>query len=608
MNKRNNKKKPSTYYVVIFLSTVMILMAAITTYNQVVTPAEVTPLLFFNQALSEAETVYYWDFDQMVKDDKVDTIYYSQTNQDMVFTLKANETDSTEEVDPYDISRARVTRYAANEDFRLSFLNRGVDVERVVEQSSGATFGTTLFLIISFLPVAFMAYMLYWWVTKGINGSKITANEIIQKSSTTLDDIIGLDETKEELQIIIELIKNVDKSNDVGAKIPHGILLSGPPGVGKTMIAKAIANASGVPFLSANGSDFQEMYVGAGAKHVRELFSIARKHAPCIIFIDEFDAIGTKRNSAASSSEDRRTINALLKEMDGFKPLEKVFVLAATNYPEQLDSAITRSGRFDREISIQPPKDWKSRYELFKHYFEDKKLAEDVNLESYARTLAGYTGADIAAVCNEAALVAIGKNMSYIDDLCIETAIDKKVFKGTYSKDKGNEEDLKIVAYHEAGHAIVSLLLGLGVTRASIKPTTSGVGGAIFNGDSDSQFMRKSDLEARIKSAYAGRASEEVFFGDVTTGASNDITQATMYLDKYANVVGFDGESGLLNLSAIGIKPENTKRRLEQLSEEFYSETVKLVTENKGLIEKLANALLSKETLSGEEVKTLLEL
>lgn len=563
------------------------------------------PKQFYLQALENAETIPYLEFEELLNSGQVDEVYYCQTNENMVYTLYTEDSKQAEADGKdysYTIKEAYITDYPANTDFRIGILHAGVDLNRIVLDE-----GTTLLKIItSWVPTLILIGTLIWWVSYSAPVKKVKEDDIIQTSNITFDDIIGLDETKEELNIIVNLIKNTISGKEIGARVPHGVLLSGPPGVGKTLIAKAIAHESGVPFINVSGSDFQEIYVGSGAKKVRELFDLARKKAPCIIFIDEFDAIGTSRNSHAVNSEDRKTINAFLKELDGFKPLEQVFILAATNFPEDLDSAVTRSGRFDREITIRPPKDWRVRLELFEFYFKDKKLAEDVNLESISKTLAGYTGADIASVCNESALVALGKEKKFIDMECIETAIDKKIFKGNYVKDSKMDADLRIVAYHEAGHAVASIILGETVSRASIRATTSGVGGAVFREDDESQFMTRKGMINRIKIAYAGRAAEEIFMGDVTTGAYNDFKQATENLKSYVNFVGFDNEEfGVLNYKCVNSHyiSEEAVKRMTELSKKFYAETVELIKENDSMVKSLAEELLSREVMTGREIE-----
>lgn len=560
---------------------------------------------FLEQMSEVAERITYPELVMKMRNGEIDTIYYNTGKENMVATKKLDEERDITEDDCY------VIYYPAGDDFRTTMLSFGVNLVLCKNANTSSIVSVILSGIFSICPLIIIIWFYLKLLQGPVNGVK--DSEIIQKSDVKLDDIIGLDEIKDELNIIIKLISNPDSGRQLGAEIPHGILLSGPAGVGKTMIAKAISNAAGVPFISMNGSDFQEIYVGNGAKRIRELFAIARKNSPCIVFVDEFDAIGTKRDSFASTSEDTKTINALLKEMDGFTKLENVFVIAATNFPEKLDDSIKRSGRFDREITVNPPKDANVRLLMFKHYLKGKPLSDDVNLELLSKTVVGFTGADIATVCNEAALVAVAKDLPYITNDCLSEAVDKKIFKGLYSKDKGHEPDRKVVAYHEAGHAVMTMLCNQKVSRASIKSTTSGVGGVVFGQDSESQFVTQTELRNKIKIAYAGRIAEALTFPDVTTGASNDIQQATKILKSYVCSYGFNPNIGLLNLDTLYTEHiysvDDITEQIIALSKEIYKEAYELLsnTDNYAMVKKLAEKLLEVEVLSGDEIVDFLK-
>lgn len=569
---------------------------------------------FFNQMYDEAEKVSYNEFQLLLVEGVVDRVYYNTTKEFMVFTLTTEEALTAKEAGEaytYDVLDTRVTTYAAGENFRENMLLHDVDLRLVRESNSGTL---VIQMLLTVLPVVLMIASLVW-IMKAVKGQGGDINEqlVLERSTVKLSDVIGLDEVLSELNIIIKLISDPHEGVRLGAKIPHGILLSGPAGVGKTMIAKAISNEANVPFMTVNGSDFQELYVGNGARRVRQLFQQARAKAPCIIFIDEFDAIGTKRDSAKAHSEDVKTINALLKEMDGFKPLDGVFVIAATNFPEKLDSAVIRSGRFDREVHINPPKNWKVRKSLFDVYLKDKPLAEDVDVDRLAKTVGGFTGADIAAVCNEAALVALSRGTAFLTQSCFEEAIDRKLFKGSYSKDDNEGKDKEIVAYHEAGHAIMAILTGSPVSRASIRPTTSGVGGAVMHEDKDSQFITQTDMENRVKICCAGRIAEQLQFKEVTTGASNDIQQATNVVAKAICQLGFNNKIGFVNtvvLQEAGI-PDMKGTALDEITDTMhilYESAEKILTENFMLVDILAKRLMEVQVMSGDEILEYLKL
>ena len=378
------------------------------------------------------------------------------------------------------------------------------------------------------------------------------------------------------------------------------------------MLAKAVAHEAGLNFISVDSSNLVEMYVGLGARRVREAFKKARKVSPCVLFFDELDAVGAKRGSQRSHRENDQTINALLTEMDGFQSTDNVFVIAATNRSDSLDDALVRSGRFDRKVKIEAPKKWETRKELFDHYLKDHKIADDVDTEILAKQVVGFSGADIAAVIREATLVSYRNEVEGISQDNIEEAIDKIVFKGNRTSGKEHEEDVKVVAYHEAGHAIATMATGNDVSRISIRGMTSGVGGAVFGSDNDRAFESKKDIEDSIIIAYAGRASEEVFFGkgNITQGASNDISKATTMLYQYVAKYGFDSDFGLVDydvLTSNGLVMERSiTDRISAISTGLYQRTLDLMKDHKEETEILAKKLIEVKTLDGNEVLALL--
>ena len=566
---------------------------------------------------ADYEEVLWNDFIEMAKDGEIDTVYYDGDNSEYLeFTLLNDETKNMSRKEralyEYPEESWRKTLNPKTKDvggLRDTLLRLGVNMRYKAEQEVLDALTGLAGLIV---PIFFLVMLikLLMGQTRGF-----APRDVMRSSSVRFADVIGHEEVLDDLRFITKLIKDPSLGESLGVKIPKGVLLSGPPGTGKTMLAKAVAGESGVPFISVSGSDFKELYVGMGAKKVRQLFKIARDNAPCILFIDEIDAVGAARDTRQfSTSEDTQTINALLKEMDGFTSRDGVFLFAATNHPEKLDKALKRSGRFDREITINAPRTWKVRKALLDHYLKDKAVSDDVCTESLARQLVGFTGADMAMICNEAGIVAMMHDKKFIDMECLEEAVDRKVFNGSRSKAGHYEEDKKVIAYHEAGHAVVTYLCGEPISRASIIGTTSGVGGAVFGEDAQTLLTSKTQLENKIMICFGGRASEQIKFNSITTGASNDIDQATGLLKAYYFKYGFSDDFGLLNVLSLvqDFGPDSGSptpiERLSDASKCFYAKTLKLLSEDNhyDLVEKLATKLLECETLSGKEIDALL--
>lgn len=550
------------------------------------------------------------EFYELMEDGKVDKVLYNPSNEYMVVCLGGEATSSLsieEKMEyKYGVEDKRLAPYTATEDFRKELLEKDIILE-VVRQDTNME--DILIRVISFsLPLLVYGFLLYKMMN--LNSHNLDEKELIQKSDVKFSDVIGCDEVLDDIKFITELIKNPNKGESIGATVPKGILLVGKPGTGKTLIAKAIAGEASVPFIYVNSSSLIELYVGVGAKRIRKIFEVAKKNSPCIIFIDEIDSIGVKRGSG-ENSEKEQTINELLTQMDGFKNRGDIFIIAATNRPDKLDKALIRSGRFDRRIDINPPRDWHVRRDLLEFYLNKFQYEKNIDLDTISKQLVGFTGSDIAMICNEASLIAIMSDKEKIDYDCIEEAIDKKIFNGNRSKKEQHLNDKMIVAYHEAGHASMHYLLGLPIARATIIGTTSGVGGAVFGEDTESQFRTKEYYENQVKVCYAGRASEEIKFGVVTQGASSDITQATSILDDYMYKLGFDTSFGLLDLDFIAerkfIDTSSIFPSLQEKSKSLYNETVELLKSNYDIVEKIACKLLENETLSGDEIKAILE-
>ena len=442
-----------------------------------------------------------------------------------------------------------------------------------------------------------------------------------EKNRVTFDDVAGVDEEKEELEEIVEFLKNPKKFTDMGARIPKGVLLVGQPGTGKTLLAKAVAGEAGVPFYSISGSDFVEMFVGVGASRVRDLFEQAKKNAPCIIFIDEIDAVGRQRGAGLGGGHDEReqTLNQLLVEMDGFSDNEGVIILAATNRPDVLDKALLRAGRFDRQIVVGSP-DVKAREQILEVHARKKKLADDVDLKVIAKNTSGFAGADLENVLNEAALLAARRNYKEIGMKEIEDAM-VKVTMGPEKKTRvRSEKENRLVAYHEAGHAVVSRYLPTQdpVHQISIIPRGMAGGYTMYRPTEDKSFMSKTEMEENIVSLLGGRVAEALILNDISTGASNDIERASQIarnmVTKYGmsekvGTVMFGGGEGEVFLGRDFAQTKDYSEETAALIDEevkrivqtAYEKAVKILTEHVDKLHAVAGVLMEKEKIEGEE-------
>lgn len=441
------------------------------------------------------------------------------------------------------------------------------------------------------------------------------------KNKVTFDDVAGIDEEKEELQEIVEFLKNPKKFTDMGARIPKGVLLVGQPGTGKTLLAKAVAGEAGVPFFIISGSDFVEMFVGVGASRVRDLFEEAKRNAPCIIFIDEIDAVGRQRGAGLGGGHDEReqTLNQMLVEMDGFSANEGVIVLAATNRPDVLDKALLRPGRFDRQIVVPAP-DVKAREQILEVHSKKKKLAEDVDLKVIAKNTSGFTGADLENLLNEAALLTARRDKQEIGEKEIEDAMIK-VTMGPEKKTRvRSNKEKRLVAYHEAGHAVVSKFLPTQdpVHEISIIPRGMAGGYTMYRPAEDKSFISKTEMEENIVSLLGGRVSEQLVLGDISTGASNDIERATQIAKSMCTKYGMSDRIGTITLGSsqdevflgrdfaqeksyseetAGIIDEEIKNIIDHA----YEEAKSILSKNRDKLDKVAAVLIEKEKITGDE-------
>ncbi|MCX7648326.1 MAG: ATP-dependent zinc metalloprotease FtsH [Elusimicrobiales bacterium] len=478
-----------------------------------------------------------------------------------------------------------------------------------------------------------LLFVLAWWfiffrqanVTgkQAMNFAKSKARQIDpKKNKITFKDVAGCDEAKEELADIVDYLKNPDKYKTLGGTLPKGVLLYGAPGTGKTLLAKAVAGEAGVSFFSASGSEFVEMFVGVGAARVRDLFERAKKNAPAIIFVDELDAVGRHRFAGIGGGHDEReqTLNQLLIELDGFEVKEGIILIAATNRPDVLDPALLRPGRFDRRINVPIP-DIKGRTEILKVHAKKIKLSESVDLSVIAQRTPGFSGADLANIINEAAIIAAKKNKESVEFEELEEAIEKTIAGPQRRSRIISEKEKKIIAYHEAGHALVAKLLKDTdpVHKISIIPRGPALGYTLQLPQEDKYLTSKSEILSKLSILLAGRASEEVVFGEITTGAGDDLSKATAYAQKMVMEFGMSEKIGPLSLkkdenevflgrdivkqhSYSNETAKNIDDEIKRIVNDAYYKAKSILMENKLILDKIVEKLMEKETINGEEL------
>ena len=521
-----------------------------------------------------------------------------------------------------------------------SFMNYTEDFVKngsfTLEEKSESIFVTILGFLTPFGLL--IIFFIFWFIMMGgpnsnqaggktlsFGKSKARMMTTADKNKVTFDDVAGVDEEKEELEEIVQFLKNPKKFTDMGARIPKGVLLVGQPGTGKTLLAKAVAGEAGVPFFIISGSDFVEMFVGVGASRVRDLFDEAKRNAPCIVFIDEIDAVGRQRGAGLGGGHDEReqTLNQLLVEMDGFSENEGVIVLAATNRPDVLDKALLRAGRFDRQIVVGLP-DVKAREQILEVHSRKKKLADDVDLKIIAKNTSGFAGADLENVLNEAALLAARRNLAEIGMKEIEDAM----FKVTMGPEKKtrvrSEKENRLVSYHEAGHAVVSHYLTTQdpVHQISIVPRGMAGGYTMYRPTEDKNFMSKTEMEENIVSLLGGRVAEALILNDISTGASNDIERATQIARSMVTKYGMSDRIGTLTLGSsqnevfLGRDFAQSKEYSEETAaiideevkkivDKAYNEAKQILTEHVDKLHAVAGVLLEKEKIEADEFEAI---
>ena len=538
-------------------------------------------------------TVPYEQFLEYVNNDEVSKIQIGDSDKFTFYVGEGDEAKTFRSTNPdYDT-------------FKKDMLEAGVDVE--VEKKANLSWLTSLIM-----PIAIFGGF-FWFMSKQMgNNEKIGIQYDKSENKVTFDNVAGLTEVKADLKDVTDFLSNPNKYTQSGAKLPKGVLLYGPPGTGKTLLAKAMAGEANANFIFLSGSDFSNKFIGVGGDRVRKLFQDARKQAPCIIFIDEIDAVGGNREGNMHS-ENRNTLNALLAEMDGFNTGDGIMVIAATNRLEDLDPALVRPGRFDNIFAVPLPSTTEERKEIIEVYKRGKKFDKSVDFNMLAKQMIGSSPAEIEAVMNEASILATKRNAGVVRKEDLDEAYLKKVLKGHVKEnDERDEEQLRLVAYHEAGHALVGTMLGQEATKVTIQPSSSGAGGfTIFNPSKLGMYSKK-ELEERIMALYAGRVSEELLVGpaNITTGASNDIERATAIVKSIVSQYGMcsgDNAPTILDYSQVDGSDKFVMEAMNELARNLYKRTKDLLEENRNKLDKMASELLDKETLSGDEIMAIVK-
>ena len=568
--------------------------------------------LYQFQKTSSAEEITYDKFLNMIKHHKVQEVTISS---DKIMIKAKKEKGETTAKEYY-------TGVVDDDTLSERLYEAGVKYEQEIPDTTSMM---VLNVIATFLPIVLIVAMFYWSFKRMSKGGgmmgigKSKAKMYVEKETgVTFKDVAGQDEAKESLQEVVDFLHNPGKYTGVGAKLPKGALLVGPPGTGKTLLAKAVAGEAKVPFFSLSGSAFVEMYVGVGASRVRDLFKQAQQMAPCIIFIDEIDAIGKSRDNQLGGNDEReQTLNQLLAEMDGFDTNKGLLLLAATNRPEILDPALLRPGRFDRRIIVERP-DLKGRVEVLKVHAKDVRMDETVDLEEIALATSGAVGSDLANMINEAAINAVKHGRNAVSQKDLFEAVEV-VLVGKEKKDRiMSQEERRIVSYHEVGHALVSALQkdSEPVQKITIVPRTMGALGYVMQTPEEEKFLNtKKELEAMLVGMLGGRAAEEIVFDTVTTGASNDIEKATKVARSMITQYGMSEKFGLIGLESIQNRyldgravmncGEATAAEIDQevmeMLKKAYDEAKRLLTEHREALDKIAAFLIEKETITGKE-------
>ncbi|MBR5596215.1 MAG: ATP-dependent zinc metalloprotease FtsH [Lachnospiraceae bacterium] len=574
-----------------------------------------------------SKEIPYNEFVTMLEEGKVESVFIASDR--VIIYPKEKEESQTQNITLMLIQLNNEFTYytgraESNDTLTQRLLEAGVEIEPEIPESSNLL---TDMLLTYALPLL-LVWIVFGFIMKRMGGGggpmgvgKSNAKVYVQKETgVTFKDVAGEDEAKESLQEVVDFLHNPGKYAKIGAKLPKGALLVGPPGTGKTLLAKAVAGEAHVPFFSLTGSDFIELYVGVGASRVRDLFKEATKNAPCIIFIDEIDAIGRSRDSRFSgggNEEREQTLNQLLSEMDGFDSSKGILILGATNRPEILDKALLRPGRFDRRIIVDKP-DLKGRVEILKVHAKDVKMDETVDFDAIALATSGAVGSDLANMINEAAINAVKEGREYVSQKDLFDAVEQ-VLVGKEKKDRiMSKEERKIVSYHEVGHALISALQKNSepVQKITIVPRTMGALGYVMHVPEEEKYLNtEAELRDRLVSILGGRAAEEIVFDTVTTGAANDIEKATDIAKAMITQYGMSKRFGLMGLATIqnkyldgsatlncsDVTAAAVDEEVKDMLKDSYQQAISLLQENRDVMDKLAEFLIEKETITGKE-------
>lgn len=598
---KNGNKNHST--IVIFIAVTLITLLVMNFFNKMVKD-------------STSQEITYDEFLEMVDKDLVKEI-----------TLSSDTITIVPKVQPLGSGNVEISYYTGRIPTDIGLVERLEEADvKFNEEIPDTTTSLILNVILSFAPLI-VIWILMGVVMRKMGGGggvmgvgKSKAKVYVQKETgVTFKDVAGQDEAKESLQEVVDFLENPGKYTKIGAKLPKGALLVGPPGTGKTLLAKAVAGEAKCPFFSLSGSDFVEMFVGVGASRVRDLFEEAKKNAPCIIFIDEIDAIGKSRDSRYGGGNDEReqTLNQLLAEMDGFDTSKGLLILAATNRPEVLDQALLRPGRFDRRVIVDKP-DLKGRIDVLKVHAKNVRMDETVDLEAIALATSGAVGSDLANMINEAAILAVKKKRNMVSQADLFEAVEV-VLVGKEKKDRVlSKEERRIVSYHEVGHALVSALQkdSEPVQKITIVPRTMGALGYVMNVPEKEKFLNtEKEIRAMLVEFVAGRAAEEIVFDTVTTGAANDIEKATRIARAMITQYGMSEKFGLMGLESAAnqylegrtilncsdVTAAEVDKEVMRVLKEAYAEAKRLLTEHRNTLDQIAAFLIEKETITGKE-------